>query len=153
MFPSMTLAVDVPARWIPASRFPEMTLPGPVPGAAVSPPTVVPEALSISTPLCTLPTPEEVPVASRPIEFPRTWLLSALLGGRPESIRDPHTRPEVAGDDVAGPGVVPPTTLPAALSTIPSPRLGTVAIPLPDRPIRFPRTRLPVVVSRISMPL
>ena len=61
MLPSITVAVEEPVRWTPSWRLPEMTLPGPVPAALVTPPMVVPEALSISTPLWTFPTPEETP--------------------------------------------------------------------------------------------
>ena len=149
----MSVAVEEPVSWMPAWRFPEMTLPGPVPGAVVTPPMVVPEALSISTPLWTLPTPDETPVASRPIRLPRIWLLSALVGGSKGSefvtlTPDPRL-PEMT---LPAPAAVPPTTLPAALSTTPSPRLGSVAVPLAVRPIRLPRTSLPVDVSWMSMP-
>ena len=106
---------------------------------------VVPEALSISMPFWTFPTPEETPVTSRPIRLPRIWLLSALVGGSEGkefvSLTPDPRLPEMT---LPAPGAVPPITLPAALSTMPSPRLGTVAMPLAVRPMRLPSTWFPV---------
>src|SRR5271166_122882 len=129
---------------MPSWRLPEITLPGPVPAALVTPPMVVPEALSFSTPLWSFPTPEETPVTLRPIRLPRIWLLSALVVGVPGNelvIRTPESRlPEMM---LPAPGAVPPITLP-------SPRLGSAVIPLADRPIRLPVTTLPVVPALLN---
>ena len=79
MLPSIMVPVEEPVSSIPDWRFPEMTFPGPVPVVAVTPPMVVDEALSISMPLSTFPTPIEVPPGPTPIKLPRIWLLSALV--------------------------------------------------------------------------
>ena len=141
MLPSITVAVEEPVSWMPSWRLPEMTLPGPVPGVAVTPPMVVDEALSISTPLWTLPTPEETPVGSTPIRLPTIRLLSAFVVAKPGTelvICTPDPRlPEMT---LPAPWTVPPMTLPAAFSRIPSPRLGSVAVPCAVTPTRLPST-------------
>ncbi len=86
--------------------------------------------------------------------FPRSWLSSALVvpkEGSESVMRTPDPRfPDIT---LPAPVAVPPMMLLAALTTMPSLRLGIVAVPEAARPTRLPCTTLPDVPAPwISMP-
>ena len=138
--------VPPPRMYTPYPVFPEMTLPAPVPGVAVSPPTVLSCAPdSIRTPVA-LPT-DPVPVRSVPTKLPATTVPVVPL---PVRNTPAPTLPEIR---LPAPAKVPPTVTPVLPNTpTPPATLATAAVPEAFVPMRLPAITVAPLVAPIATP-
>src|SRR5438874_5314290 len=133
----------LPATHTPAVPFPEIRLPGGVPGVAVRPPMTLLEVPLVFTPTFGLDR-TTVPVTSVPIKLPWTVLSSPLNRSTPRPFADITLRAST---------VVPPTRQFEALIKTPRSVFPRGSVPVTSVPMKLPCTVFPVPPNETPSPM